>query len=333
MPLGGGVRGAFGDGAGVAPVRGCPGRSDQGPVTGPGERPGVGRQFLVDGGPVGRGQAGGFADQQGGAPFVELPGFQGGEGVRHLGDQGFGQAEEPAAPGRRFAPGQGNLSADTGAELLGRDSGGGLLAALEQVERDGVPGLPGCHGGLQVLQVPDLVDQFGGAVRGRDDCQERGQVRHRSCRCRVCWRGFGPLIAVHELSVPAGYDIYGPPQPFHRFGSHRRPSRSQSHSRDAAQENVELKTRPQPVERGVQLVKPSVLFDHPGGILGLTHVPERAGAECEQILDAVVTAPGAAEAAVAVSRRNHFGPLIAVHESSLLRGSDINRATRRRPRG
>ncbi|WP_370116471.1 hypothetical protein [Arthrobacter sp. MW3 TE3886] len=31
-------------------------------------------------------------------------------------------------------------------------------------------------------------------------------------------------------------------------------------------------------------------------------------------------APGAAEAAVAVSRRNHFGLLIAVHESSLLRG-------------
>ncbi|WP_370122781.1 hypothetical protein [Arthrobacter sp. MW3 TE3886] len=34
-------------------------------------------------------------------------------------------------------------------------------------------------------------------------------------------------------------------------------------------------------------------------------------------------APGAAEAAVAVSRPNHFGPLIAVHEYSLLRGTDI----------
>ena len=33
--------------------------------------------------------------------------------------------------------------------------------------------------------------------------------------------------------------------------------------------------------------------------------------------------PGAAEAGVAVSRRNHFGPLNAVHESSLPWGADI----------
>ena len=32
VPLGGGVRGAFGDGAGVTPVRGGPGRGDHGPV-------------------------------------------------------------------------------------------------------------------------------------------------------------------------------------------------------------------------------------------------------------------------------------------------------------
>ena len=64
-------------------------------------------------------------------------------------------------------------------ELLGRDPGGGLLAALEQVEGHGVPGLPGGHGGFQVLQVPDLVDQCGGAVRGREDGQEPGQVSDR----------------------------------------------------------------------------------------------------------------------------------------------------------
>ena len=57
------------------------------------------REFLVDGGPVGGGQAGGFADEQGGGPFVELPGLEGGERVGHFGDEGFGQAQEPAALG------------------------------------------------------------------------------------------------------------------------------------------------------------------------------------------------------------------------------------------
>ncbi len=132
MPLGGGVRGAFGDGARVQPVGGGPGRGDQAPVARPGQGPGVGGEFRVDGGPVGGGQAGGFAHQQGGAPFVELPGLQGGEGVRHFGDEGLGQAQEPAALGRGFAPGQGDLRADPGAELLGRDPGGGLVAALGQ---------------------------------------------------------------------------------------------------------------------------------------------------------------------------------------------------------
>ena len=167
MPLGGGVRGAFGDGAGVAPVRGGPGRGDHGPVTRPPANvPVSGGEFVVDGGPVRGGQAGGFAHEQGGAPFVELPGLQGGEGVRHLGDQGFGQAEEPAAPGRGFAPGQGDLRADPGAELLGRDPGGGLFAALEQVEGHGEPGLFRGRGGLPVLQFPDPVNDPG-TVRGR----------------------------------------------------------------------------------------------------------------------------------------------------------------------
>ncbi|CAH0281691.1 hypothetical protein SRABI26_03963 [Arthrobacter sp. Bi26] len=293
VPLGGGVRGTLGDGARVEPVRGGPCPAGQGPVTHPVERAGVRGEVRVDGGPVRGGQAGGFAHEQGGAPFVELSGLQRGEGVRHFGDQGFGQAQEPAAPGRGFAPGEGDLRADPGAEFLGRDPGGGLLVALEQVEGGGVPGLPGCHGGLQVLQVPDFVDQCGGAVRSREEGQDPGQCsdRHSICRCRVCRNHFGPLIAVHESSVPAGYDIYGPPEPFHRFGSHRRPSRSESHSRNAAQENVELKTRQQCVDRRAQLVKLSVLFDYPGAILGLTHVPEHAGAECEQILEVVVTAP------------------------------------------
>ena len=162
----GGVRGAFGDGAGVTPVRGGPGRGDQGPVPGPGERPGVGGEFGVDGGPVRGGQAGGFAHEQGGAPFVQLPGFQGGEGVGHFGHEGFGQAQEPAALGGGFAPGQGDLRADTGAEFLGRDPGGGLFAALEQVEGHGEPGLFRGRGGFPVFQFPDPVNDPG-TVRGR----------------------------------------------------------------------------------------------------------------------------------------------------------------------
>ena len=125
---------------------------------GPGEGPGVGGEVRVDGGPVRGGQAGGFAHQQGGAPFVELPGLERGEGVRHLGHEGFGQAEEPAALGGGFVPGQGDLRADPGPELLRGDPGGGLGAALEQVEGHGEPGLLGGRGALLVLEFPDPVD-------------------------------------------------------------------------------------------------------------------------------------------------------------------------------
>ena len=107
----------------------------------------------------GGGQAGGFAHQQGGAPFVELPGFEGGEGVGQFGDEGFGQSQEPASFGGGFAPGEGDLRADPGPGLLGRDPGGGLVAALERIEGDGVPCLAGGQGGLQVLQIPDRACQ------------------------------------------------------------------------------------------------------------------------------------------------------------------------------
>jgi hypothetical protein len=168
VPLGGGVRGTFGHRAGVTPVRGGPGRGHNGPVALARQRAriGVGCQFLVDGGPVRGAQAGGFAHEQGGAPFIELPGFQGGERVGHFSHEGFGQAEEPAAPGRGFAPGQGNLRADPGAELLGRDPEPGLFAALEQVEGHGEPGLFRGRGGLPVFQFPDPVNDPG-TVRGR----------------------------------------------------------------------------------------------------------------------------------------------------------------------
>ncbi len=64
-----------------------------------------------------------------------------------------------------------------------------------------------------------------------------------------------------------------------------------SHSRNAAQENCRAEDASATRRTQSQLVKLSVLFDYPGGILGLTHVPEHAGAECEQILEVAVTAP------------------------------------------
>ena len=232
MPLGGGVRGAFGDGAGVTPVRGGAGRGHHGPVALPAERAGVGGEFGVDGGPVRGAQARGFAHEQGGAPFVELPGLQGGEGVRHLSHEGFGQAEEPAAPGRGFAPGQGDLRADPGAELLGRDPGRGLFAALEQVEGHGEPGLFRGRGGLPVFQFPDPVNDPG-TVRGRTP-KPSGPAASRPATSEKaasavpgmaaaslrgaaeagvavsCRSHFGPVIAVHEPSVSGASDNNAP---------------------------------------------------------------------------------------------------------------------------
>ena len=77
----------------------------------------------------------------------------------HFGDEGFGQAQEPAAAGGGFPPGQGDLRADPGAELRRRHTGVGLFAALEQVEGDGQTRLTGGQGRFSVFQGPDLSNQ------------------------------------------------------------------------------------------------------------------------------------------------------------------------------
>jgi len=117
--------------------------------------------------------------------------------VRHFGDERFGEAEEPAAAGGGFAPGEGDLSRDAGAELVGREAGVGLFAALPQVKVDGIPGLAGGQGGLQVLQLAGFVDERRGTGRGRDRCQDPRQVRDRHARRQS---HVGPLLAVHEPS-------------------------------------------------------------------------------------------------------------------------------------
>ncbi|MDQ0755984.1 hypothetical protein QFZ61_001971 [Arthrobacter sp. B3I4] len=68
--------------------------------------------------------------------------------MRHFGDEGFRQAEEPAAFGRGFPPGQGDLGRDPGPELVGRYPGGGLFTPLGQVKRDREPGLTRSQGRL-----------------------------------------------------------------------------------------------------------------------------------------------------------------------------------------
>ena len=208
VPFGGGVAGPLGDGARVPAVRGGPGGGDDAPVPGAVERPGVGGEFGVDGGPVVRGQARGFLHQKGGAPFVELPGLQRGEGVGHFGDEGFGQAQEPAALGRGFAPGQGDLRADPGPELGRGHPGVGLFTALDQIKGDGQPCLPGRQGRLLVFQGPDFSNQLRTVQLSHVAAQRQaGQRRSRTPLpahlCRLAeLRGLAALRQPDEVFQP-----------------------------------------------------------------------------------------------------------------------------------
>ena len=193
----------------IPAVGGGAGRGNDLPVPGAVERPGVGGEFGVDGGPVLRGQARRFLHEQGGAPFVELPGLQGGEGVGHFGDEGFGQAQEPAALGGGFPPGQGDLRADPGAQLRRGHPGVGLVAALEQVEGDGQTRLAGGQGRLSVFQGPDFSNQTRTVLRcvpGRPDSSQRpGHVHDHY----LFWLSLvGPLIAVHENTLSGTCDKF-----------------------------------------------------------------------------------------------------------------------------
>ena len=206
VPVGGGVRGPGRDGPRVQPVGGSPGLGGDGPVPGAVERAGVGGEVLVDGGAVRGGQAGGLAHQQRGAPFVQLPALQRGEGVRHFGHERLGQAQQPAAPGRGFAPGQGDLRPDAGAELLRRDPGGGLGAALEQIEGHREAGLFGGQRGFPVLQLPDPVNdpgtvrrhRTGGAGQGSRQGSGSGEGPAATGSCYRYGSRIRPLLAVHE---------------------------------------------------------------------------------------------------------------------------------------
>lgn len=100
MALGGGVAGTVRNGPRIAPIGGGPCRGNYRTIACSTEPPDVGRQLFVNGAAVSRGEASGFAYQKCGPPLTNLAGFQSGEGMRHLCDQGLRQSQEPAASGR-----------------------------------------------------------------------------------------------------------------------------------------------------------------------------------------------------------------------------------------
>jgi hypothetical protein len=163
-PLLSGATGPLGDGAGVPAVGRGPNRRGDGAVPDPGEGPCVGSEFVVDGAPVGRGQACCLLDDHGGTPFVELPAVQGGQGVRHLGHEGLGEAKQAAAAAGRFPAGEGDLRGHALAPFRDGDPGRGLLPPLGGIKGHGNPGLQAGAHALQDLQASQLLDQPG-AVR------------------------------------------------------------------------------------------------------------------------------------------------------------------------
>jgi hypothetical protein len=158
-PLCGGVTRPLGDGTRVFAVGGSPGRRDNGAVPGAGERSGLGSEFVVDGAPAGRGQACCLLDEQGGAPFVELAGVQGGEGVRHFGHEGLGEAEQAAAAVGGFAAGEGDLRGHSLAPCRSRNPHLGLIPPLGGIEGDSDPSLQARDDAFEVLETGQLLDQ------------------------------------------------------------------------------------------------------------------------------------------------------------------------------
>ncbi|GAA3404298.1 hypothetical protein GCM10011577_22740 [Pseudarthrobacter polychromogenes] len=76
----------------------------------------------------------------------------------HIGDEGFGQAQEPAAAGRGLPPRQRHLRGNTGAALLGRDTSRGLLPPLGEIKSHSDPGLLRSRQRLQILKLPQLIN-------------------------------------------------------------------------------------------------------------------------------------------------------------------------------
>jgi|GEM_PF-4827441 len=80
------------------------------PVVGPAAQPGdLSAQVLVELAAILDRQAGRLFDDQGGPPFREHPGLQGGQGVRHLGHQGLGEPQVPVPACRGVVAGQRHL--------------------------------------------------------------------------------------------------------------------------------------------------------------------------------------------------------------------------------
>src|SRR6478752_1787857 len=122
-------------------------------------------QGLVDLAAVVAGEQGGFPDGQDGAVFAGLAGGQGAVQVRHLVDQGAGQADVFAAVHRGVVAGEGDLGVDAAAQQVqfagGRRGAAGPVVGVRVGEGVGGGGLQGGPRGVQAFELVDDVDQFG----------------------------------------------------------------------------------------------------------------------------------------------------------------------------
>lgn len=138
-----------------------------------------------------QGEVAGLAGQQGGLPLADPAPLERGQGVRHLVHQDLRQAEVALPQVRGAAAGERDLAGDPEPDPPLRDPGGLLGGALGGVEVGGQPRLRGRGGGLEPLQLRDLVDSLGvGGVTGDldqvvDPTGERGRGQPLSTVGRV----------------------------------------------------------------------------------------------------------------------------------------------------
>ena len=104
-------------------------------------------------------QAGRLAHDQGGPPFRERTSFQRGQGVRHLVDQGAGEAQVAATDIGRVMTGQRDLTGQTAPPFGRRHALGCLAGAALRIECGGQSGLPGGCDALEVFEFGDALDQ------------------------------------------------------------------------------------------------------------------------------------------------------------------------------
>ena len=145
-------------------------------------------EFGVHHAAVFHGEARGFPDHQGRAPFADLTVLQSLEGVRHFLDHRSGEPDVPVPADRGVFPCQRDLRGDAAPDLVGIPFGRGRCLQLGGGEAVGHSRLPRRARGFQSFQLSDFIDvRRIGTVHiavGKpvDECGDvrRGQPRTRS---------------------------------------------------------------------------------------------------------------------------------------------------------